>query len=537
MLYHRALHAPFVYDDVSLVQQNPELSSWARTLKYFVTSSSFSSDFLGVSGSYYRPLTWLSFAVDFRLWGLNATGFHVTNLILTWANSVAGFALLRKLGVRLGVALLSPLLWLALPINSEAVMWISARCYSLSVLFLLLALLAAERYLSIHKPVSLAAYLFATLASLLAHETGMLVLPLTLLIGYVQNRFRGTYRPLIHLAVAGLMADGLYLVLRHVTSASSSGSSLPIYSFASTFFKYLSWMIAPLGMSIERSTDTPVNQLTGSAIISWIGFLVLIGCLVVLRRKDGAFSAGMAWVVAALFPFCAVSIYQGMGERYEYLASYGLAFAFIAGIAHLRNRARAIAVTALSMWTLWGVWRLEARTADWSNAQNLFEKSLEATPRSWVLYLNLGNTYLQSGRTQEARNAYEQALKINPKAIKAAINLAASLQLLGNAGGAQREYEYAISLAPNQGDIYTNLGTLVFAEGKTSYAEQLFNKAIILNPADATASFNLGVLYRRTNRLALAIGMFQRTLQIAPGYPDAQHALDLSRTDLEKSSK
>ena len=537
MLYHRALYAPFVYDDVSLVQQNPELSSWARTLKYFITSSSFSSDFLGVSGSYYRPLTWLSFAVDFRLWGLNATGFHVTNLILTWANGLIGFALLRKVGVRLAVALLSPLLWLALPINSEAVMWISARCYSLSVLLLLLALLAAERYLSIDKPVALASYLSATFASLLAHETGMLVLPLTLLIAFVQNRFRGTYRPLIRLAIAGLIADSVYLVLRHVTSTSSSGPSLSIYSLASRFFKYLSWMIAPLGMSIERSTDTPGNQLTGSAIISWIGLFVLIGCLIALRRKTSEFCSGIAWMVGALFPFCAVSIYQGMGERYEYLASYGLAYALIAGAASIRNRARAVAVAALSVWTLWGVWRLEARTANWSNAQDLYETSLQATPRSWVLLLNLGNTYLQSGRTQEARNAYEQALEINPKGVKAAINLAASLQLLGDARAAQREYEYAISLAPNQGDIYTNLGTLVFAEGKTSYAEQLFNKAINLNPADATASFNLGVLYRRTNRLTLAISMFEKTLQIAPAYPDAKHALDLSRADSQQSSK
>ena len=537
MLYHQALHAPFVYDDVSLVQQNPELGSWARTLKYFITSSSFSSDFLGVRGSYYRPLTWLSLAVDFRLWGLNATGFHVTNLILTWANGVVGFMLLRRLGAGLGVALLSPLLWLALPINSEAVMWISARCYSLSVLFLLLALLVAERYLSRQKPISLALYWLATFASLLSHETGMLVLPLTLLIAYVQDRFRGTDKPLSHLAAAGLAADSLYLLLRHVTSTNSSGFSLSLYSFAGTFFKYLYWMVAPLGMSIERSTDTPVDQLTGLAFISWIGFLVLVGSLIAVRRKMGEFCAGMMWVVVALLPFCAVSIYQGMGERYEYLASYGLAFAFIAGAACLRDRSRAVAAAALSVWALWGVWRLEARTADWSNAQSLYESSLQATPRSWVLLLNLGNTYLQSGRTQEARNAYEQALKINGKAVKAAINLAASLQLLGDFGAAQRAYEYAISLAPSQGDIYTNLGTLVFSEGKTSYAEQLLNKAISLNPADATACFNLGVLYRRTNRLDPAIRMFQKTLQINPDYPDAQHALDLSRADSQKNSR
>src|ERR1700682_5104508 len=71
-LYGHAVTAGFAsYDDASQIVQNPSLSSLAAGLKYFQSPVSFASDLRGTSGSFYRPLFWLSLALDEKLWGLN----------------------------------------------------------------------------------------------------------------------------------------------------------------------------------------------------------------------------------------------------------------------------------------------------------------------------------------------------------------------------------------------------------------------------------------------------------------------------------
>ncbi len=537
LLYSRALTTPFVYDDITIVEKNPVIASLSGAMRYFSVSASFSPDLLSASGSYYRPLTWLSFAVDRKLWGLDPTGFHVTNLVLSWLNSILGFSLLRRCGVSPGIAALTPLVWLALPINSEGVIWISARCYSLSVLFVLAALLLAQSYLARSRAGILATYFVACCAALLSHETGLLVVPLTVLIAYARGNFLTVRLQLLYLSLAGFSADAIYFFLSRITGTTSSHTTLSLFSLGATFFKYGLWMVFPLGMSIERSTDTPVNQLTTTAVMAWMALAIFCGAIILLRNKLPEVSAGLTWTFVALLPFCAIAIYQGMAERYEYLASFGLALAVVALVLRLKTRARFAGWCVLAIWLCWGVWRVEARLSDWSSEGRLYASSLETTPRSWVLLLNLGNTYLQSGNYQEATSTYGRALAIDPRAVKAAINLAASLQLTGNIEGAERAYEYAISLAPKQGDIYTNLGSLVFTEGKIGYAEQLLRKAISLNSSDATAYFNLGVLYERSGRSDEAIKMFQRTLQLNPEYPDAQRGLEQAITKSRQNSR
>jgi len=65
LLYGHAIVGGFSsYDDVPQIAQNPALSSSSGALKYFRTSVSFSSDLHGSGESFYRPIFWLSLAMD-----------------------------------------------------------------------------------------------------------------------------------------------------------------------------------------------------------------------------------------------------------------------------------------------------------------------------------------------------------------------------------------------------------------------------------------------------------------------------------------
>src|SRR5205085_11989310 len=80
----------FVFDDKPLILDNSLLRSLAN-LPRLLTSS-------------YRPLRDISHAFDFALWGENAAGFHLTNVVIHLANTLLVFTLIRRLAGDLGVA-------------------------------------------------------------------------------------------------------------------------------------------------------------------------------------------------------------------------------------------------------------------------------------------------------------------------------------------------------------------------------------------------------------------------------------------------
>ena len=93
---------------------------------------------------YFRPVAFLSHALDWQLWGVNPVGFHVTNLILHLANTWLVFHVGRGLvGGR--SATLGALLFGLHPASHEAVYWIAARFDLLATFFTLTAVMCLAR--------------------------------------------------------------------------------------------------------------------------------------------------------------------------------------------------------------------------------------------------------------------------------------------------------------------------------------------------------------------------------------------------------
>ena len=80
LVYLRALSCGFVnVDDPDYVLNNPMI----RNLDGELLSGAFTGSYLG----WWMPLTWISFALDYRLWGANSLGFHLTNILLHALNT------------------------------------------------------------------------------------------------------------------------------------------------------------------------------------------------------------------------------------------------------------------------------------------------------------------------------------------------------------------------------------------------------------------------------------------------------------------
>jgi Flp pilus assembly protein TadD len=565
VLYAHAITAGFAsYDDAPQVVQNSSLSSLAASLKYFQSPVSFATDLRGSGGSFYRPLFWLSLAIDEKLWGLNPAGFHLTNVLLHWLSGLFLFLLLRRLHVSSLSSALTSLLWISLPINSEAVAWISGRPYCLAACFLLLGMLFAERYLSRPAVKYLAGYCLAAFCALFSHEEGVLIVVFTLLL--IVAKHEGKSRAAMMLFGVSVITLLLYFRLRHAAGATGVTAKGTLASFGLFFWKYLGWIVLPIHMSVERSTDTPPPGWSGHALAAWLCLALACAVFIAVHRKIPISPIGFAWMGIGLLPFCGlVFIYQGMAERYTYVASAGLALLVVVIGVESHVRLRPFVLGLIAVWVLWGVYRLETRISDWSDAARLYGHSLQATPRSAKLHYDLGavmeerkdfaqasgeynkavglepnyepalaglgNVDLNLGRMKEASQMFQKALQLKPDDAKAVTNYGTVLQSLGEFDAAKAQFQRAISLAPDNDDAYCDLGVLLFQTGDADAAVLQFDQAAKINPSDPTPLFNLAAIYQKNGRPDLAVKLYERVLQLSPGDPDAISALQSLRTN------
>jgi hypothetical protein len=129
-IYVPALSTGFSADDFFILGRVRDLGGLAAPLDYFRFSFF----------DFYRPLTFLSHAVDWELWGLDPRGFHLTSLGLHAINTMLVFALCRRL-CGPGGALVGALLFGSHPASQEAVYWMAARFDLLTTGLILAALL------------------------------------------------------------------------------------------------------------------------------------------------------------------------------------------------------------------------------------------------------------------------------------------------------------------------------------------------------------------------------------------------------------
>jgi tetratricopeptide (TPR) repeat protein len=138
----------FVYfDDPGYVTDNLNVIRGLPLFKDFkVFCASVRWAFTAFEQSNWHPLTWLSHMLDVQLYGLNAGGHHVTNIILHASNTLLLFWLLRWLTGRSWCSAAVAVLFAVHPMHVESVVWVAERKDMLSTFLGFLGLLAYVRY-------------------------------------------------------------------------------------------------------------------------------------------------------------------------------------------------------------------------------------------------------------------------------------------------------------------------------------------------------------------------------------------------------
>ena len=282
-LFLPSMSGDFLWDDVLLITENPALHD-PQFLSKFLTSpfggslgKDENSRRLERVSQFYRPLTSLSYWLDFSVWGKNPAAFHLTNICLHILNVSLLFYFLSLLGVGPFPSFFGALLFSFFPLHFENVAWISGRTDLLSFLFIAFSCLLLLRYLKTDRSHSLRLSGLFYFFSLLSKETALFLPAVFLMIFFSRNR---RLKILVCEMSPFLIAFAAWFGLRSL-SLSSSGFLLSGRPFGDLFASigyYVYRLVFPFNLPFTIDADrifgrTEFLLLGGLAVVSGVVML------------------------------------------------------------------------------------------------------------------------------------------------------------------------------------------------------------------------------------------------------------------------
>jgi tetratricopeptide (TPR) repeat protein len=428
-VYAPTLGAPFVWDDLRLVS-SPELRRLDLT-RAFREPFWFGAPGEAGSSAFFRPLTSLSFGVDYRLHAENAAGYHLSNLAFHLLGTGVLFALLRRRGLSAIVAGALSIWWALLPRLTEGVAWISGRGDVLAGLFALGALWAfrAER-----APRLVLAGVLA-LSSALSKESGLATFAaLAVLYGTAPRASAArSARVIGWLALALPLA--LYAGLRFNAGA-SAGDALPLrtslraYAVLEAVGRYALMVFEPFS---SRTFMGRLGQPSWSFV--GLGLVVVLAAMTALPRVRRARPDTLAYAALALVPLALVvhvvplPVTVVASDRYLYLPTLGLVLSVAVVVQRWLAQKRWLLVVPLSL-ALLGATRTATRVTDYTDETAFWLAAAEGAPREATPLVELGTQAYSAGCYPEATRLYGRALGLNDFASPRGLENAALLASL-----------------------------------------------------------------------------------------------------------
>ncbi|MFT5997556.1 MAG: tetratricopeptide (TPR) repeat protein [Neolewinella sp.] len=542
LVYHQVLGHDFVnFDDSKLIYNNPIVTQPELAIKEIFT--------WGLFGGYYKPLAFLSWRIDYQLFGANPTVFHFNNLLLHFFNVVLvyriGVALmgqfnLDKNKIQLGAILLATL-FAVHPLHVESVAWAVERKDVLFSFFFLAGWLVYLQYLKNGKSLLLVAVALLYLASMLSKSMGITLLPVLLLTDYVYGRtdIKKIVLEKIPIAVSLLLGAYLFGLIGNLLEfsaplAMAGESTESVTNLEVSFFekiqiqssKYLLWLlhlIFPVKLSVVYPGEQIIKSLGPIKLLA--PFLLAGICWLTysLRRNRKELLFGLLFFLVTLAPILAMSLKKGFGvflsDRYTYIPMLGLFLLLLPTILKLpiiNNRKAAITILCVPIFLL-SIGSFQAVKV-WGNSATLWTNVIEKVGNSWVAYSGRGMYYLDRGE-------YEAALFDFDKAILYSQGLPSPFYSRARLMIETEDFEEALvsinrylELKPNNATALKKRSYIHTKLQRMELAMEDINKAINLKPNEASQYVDKADILIKTKRLEEALKNIDKSIELSPDY-------------------
>jgi hypothetical protein len=259
-LYWPALGAGFVGDDFMILHRLRALGHPTDVLRFF----------RGEFFEYYRPLGFVSHAIDWAIAGQNPREFHLTNLVLHVVNTILLFLVGRKLSPRPLAGLLAAALFALHASNNEAVVWMSARFDLLATCFALGALYCMMRGGFPNQLAGAVLYFFALLS-----KEAAVALPIAVA-GWSTFRLRASTSRTVLFVAPWLVALASYSALRHLAGGVSAVGGTSRLPKLAAFIICLAAVTALSSERWLRLRDWLKPRRTQFALVALVGIVALV---------------------------------------------------------------------------------------------------------------------------------------------------------------------------------------------------------------------------------------------------------------------
>ena len=500
--FSNALSNGFVsFDDWFLVEDNPRIHSlaWGNVARMFTHQS---------SGTW-LPLRLLSYAVDYRLWGLLPLGYHLTNVAFHMANVLLAYAVLSWLLRRPALALLGAAWFAVHPVQVESVTWVSGRRdvqYAFFFLLSLLAFLASERREGRSRWVFYGLSLACLLASLLSKAAAM-TLPGVLVLAVLLFGTEGdtTRRRLLATVPHWVLAVGIalvhYLVARSAEVVKEPAFTSGVANLPLVFGKYWQLLLFPVHLAtphgygaLQWSDPAPGILLSAAVVV-----VVALAWWAAPRKHVALFCAG--WWFLLLLPVSnLLPLSVLVAERYMYLPVLGACALGADIVGSLASRRRAVVIACAV-----GVLALLAaatyhRNRVWENGKTFWKDSVSRWPGMPVARIGLACEYREGNQLEKSWRQY---------------------MMIALAGGraASRGDEHVKLVSTGLERCYERLAREREAEGRKAATLDVYETVVRLMPQKIEPRVRLAQAYERMGMPAKAREQVLAIQGMAPEHP------------------
>jgi len=529
LIYSRSLHADFLnYDDTDNVVNNVSIHN--------LSVKNITGYFSTVNLYMYTPITDISYAIDYKLHGLDPFYFKLTNLLIHLLNIVLIYILSFQLFKKNYLSFFLALLFALHPANTDTVSWISARSNLLATMFFILSAIFYNIYLKQNKYLLLTLSFISFVFSLLSKSSGIM-LPLTLLLFdyYYQRKFS---IKLLTEKIPFLLASCAIGILTVYFRTDSGNTQLPVdYLFFDriflTCYSLVSFSIKsviPFHLSevyaypVKLHWFLPICYYLSPILI--LGYIYLIKKMKVLKRE--IIFGSLFFLINIIITQFALLEDGFLANRYTYLPYFGLFFVVAKCFDFYSTKFPSYKIYLFSIITI-GLILFSAftyyRSLHWKNTLILFNRVIQTEPKAAFAYNSRGIARYMNSNLDGALTDYNYAIGLNPKYSGAFYNRGLVYNSMQKFESSASDYTKAIELNPNYASAYLARGILEMDVLKNDSLALLdYNNAIKINPSFAQAYYNRGILFMRMNNVSEACTDFHEVQNL--GYPNADKLIE-----------
>lgn len=560
--YHNAVFHPFVHDDFYFIHSNPNLQNF-NIFRIFARDA-FSDVNSPIVNAYYRPFLEVVYFLSYKLFGLNAAGYHALNIVLHIVNSCLVFLIARFLFNKYFFSALSvAIFFLVHPVQTESVACISGISNLIYAFFCLFSFYTYLRFReSGNRTVLFAGMSFIFFVFALLSKEQAAIFPAVIFMYEVFfTKEKGFSLKQSWKLITGfvLLLAG-YFLLRHfalgtaldIAIQSSYEFKLRMMAIAKSLMTHIKIVFFPFDLHYYRSTDILEPLVKYWVMLGGVSVLLVMAIISVPKNLKKHMLFGVSWFLIFLLPllnfFPLFNEYSLIltAEHFLYLPLFGIMLALVAGTFAVKTKyavSRSVLQSLLAIFMVVCIVLTIRQNTYWRSETQLFKRTVKHEPRFGKARLLLGNAFFNDGKFDQGIQEYENALgiiqgyydRVEQKDAKNLYrdylrrihrDLIFGYEVTGDPKRAEKNYDALMAFDGAQIDHLNSLGIKFINIGLKDKAALYFQKAYEMDDTNLVTLNNLAAVYAEIGERQKAETLFEKILKLYPDSDQAQKNLN-----------